>query len=160
MIITPMSYLLLPQNGLPKNSETRTPPKSNSAAWITYLRIVWRDWLCLGLVALLSAGLYFTPIYYFKHRLVSINTPVSSNNTVDTHHDLHFPVDLGYPWSREPISTLACALVAVFVPASVMALFQIRLRSLWDMHAGTVGVLKAIVSTYVKNLCRPPASWR
>jgi diacylglycerol diphosphate phosphatase/phosphatidate phosphatase len=159
-MINRMSYLLLPQNGLPKHPETRTPPKSNSTGWITYLRIVWRDWLCLGLVALLSAGLYFTPIYCFRHRLVSINTPVSSNNIVDTHHDLRFSVDLGYPWSREPISTLACALVAVFVPASVMALFQLRLRSLWDMHAGTVGVLKAIVSTYVIKLCRPPTCLR
>jgi hypothetical protein len=159
-MINPMSYHSLPQNGLRKSPETRTLPKSNSAGWITYLRIVWKDWLCVGLVALLSAGLYFTPIYYFKHRLVSINTPVSSNDTVDTHHDLRFPVDLGYPWSREPISTLACALVAVFVPASVMALFQLRFRSLWDMHAGTVGVLKAIVSTYVRNLCRPSTCLR
>jgi diacylglycerol diphosphate phosphatase/phosphatidate phosphatase len=142
-----MSYHSRPQSGLLKNPETRTLPKSNSAGCIIYLRIVWRDWLCVGLVALLSAGLYFTPIYYFKHRLVSINTPVSTNDTVDAHHEPRFPVHLGYPWSREPISTLACALVAVFVPASVMALFQLRFRSLWDMHAGMLGVLKAIVST-------------
>jgi hypothetical protein len=153
-----MSYLFLPQNGRDKDPEPRSPPKSNSIGWITYLCIVWRDWLCLGLVALLSAGIYFTPIYYFKHRLVSINTPVSSNNTVDTHEDLRFPVDLGYPWSREPLSTLACALVAVFVPASVMLIFQLRLRSLWDMHAGSVGVLKAIVSTYVRYLSKSPTS--
>ena len=142
-----MSYHSLRQNGPIKSPEIRTLPKSKLAGWITYLSIVWRDWLCVGLVALLSAGLYFTPIYYFKHRLVSINTPVSTNDTVDTHHELRFPVDLGYPWSKEPISTLACALVAVFVPASVMALFQLRFRSLWDMHTGTLGVLKAIVST-------------
>jgi len=51
----------------------------------------------------------------------------------------------------EPLPTWGCALVVVFVPILVIAIFQLKIQSFWDFHAGVVGVLKAVVSAYVCN---------
>jgi hypothetical protein len=42
--------------------------------------------------------------------------------------------------------------VVVVVPLLVIGLFQIKTWSLWDLHAGVMGVLKALVSTYI-SIC-------
>jgi len=41
--------------------------------------------------------------------------------------------------------------IVVFVPILVIAIFQLKIQSFWDFHAGVVGVLKAVVSAYVCN---------
>jgi hypothetical protein len=75
----------------------------------------------------------------------------------------HLPREITYPWVTEPLPTFGCALVVVFVPLLVIAIFQLQTRSLWDFHAGILGVLKAVVSAYVRsfssafsNQCRRP----
>ncbi|KAH9213380.1 phosphatidic acid phosphatase type 2/haloperoxidase [Leptodontidium sp. 2 PMI_412] len=59
------------------------------------------------------------------------------------------PPELSYPWIKEPIPTWACGVVVVLVPMLVITLFQLKLRSLWDFHAGLTGTLKATVSSTV-----------
>jgi hypothetical protein len=49
----------------------------------------------------------------------------------------------------EPLPTRGCAVVVVLVPLLVIGMFQIKTWSLCDFHAGVVGLLKAVVSTYV-----------
>lgn len=44
-----------------------------------------------------------------------------------------------------------CALANFAVPIVVVAIFQVKFKSLWDFHAGMTGTLKALVATYVSD---------
>jgi hypothetical protein len=89
---------------------------------------------------------------YYKDRhvvpmLPSI-TPFSTPRHIESYQ---LPVGISYPWVKEPLPTHGCALVVVLAPLLVIGLFQIKTWSVWDFHAGVVGLLKGVVSTYVTN---------
>jgi diacylglycerol diphosphate phosphatase/phosphatidate phosphatase len=115
---------------------------------ITYCRIAWLDYLCIAVIAGLTLGVYFTPVYYFEHRVVPMWPPVMTSNTSQGFPEVRLPSELSYPWVTEPLPTWGCALVVVFVPLLIITIFQFKTWSLWDFHAGVVGVLKAVVSAY------------
>jgi hypothetical protein len=77
------------------------------------------------------------------------------SNMIETLSEVRLPSDMTYPMVKEPLPTWGCALVVVFVPLLVVAVFQLKTWSLWDFHAGVVGIFKAVVSTYVYTFCSP-----
>jgi len=115
---------------------------------ITYLRVAWVDYLVIVLVAGLGLGIYFTPVYNVNHRVIPIWPSVMNSNITDALQDLRVPTEYSYPWLKEPLPSWACALVVILVPFLVICIFQLKIRSLWDLHAGLLGVLKAIVAAY------------
>lgn len=129
---------------------------------VTYCRVAWLDYLCIAIIAALTLGVYFAPMYYFDHRLVPMWPPVmrfnmnkTLSNMIETLSEVRLPSDMTYPMVKEPLPTWGCALVVVFVPLLVVAVFQLKTWSLWDFHAGVVGIFKAVVSTYVYTFCSP-----
>ena len=120
--------------------------------WITYFRVTWLDYLCLVVVASLTLGAYCTPMFSKDHRVVSLVPSINLSNKDQPFQEFQVPMDISHPWVKEPISTFGCALVVVFVPFLVIGIFQIKTRSLWDLHAGVMGVFKALVSTYI-SIC-------
>jgi diacylglycerol diphosphate phosphatase/phosphatidate phosphatase len=82
-------------------------------------------------------------MYYFEYRYLHI-WPVK-DNLADT-FAFRGPPEYSYPAVPEPVSSVSCALLVIFVPIIVIAVFQIRIRSFWDFHAGVFGSLKGIVA--------------
>ncbi|EKD21354.1 phosphatidic acid phosphatase beta [Drepanopeziza brunnea f. sp. 'multigermtubi' MB_m1] len=118
---------------------------------LSYLRIVWLEYLSIAVVATSALWAYSLPVYYLELRLIPIqrsSAPRSaSEGSVPLFHGL---VELSYPLVKEPLPTWACGLVVVLLPLLVITMFQLKLRSLWDFHAGFTGTLKtAAVSTLV-----------
>lgn len=121
------------------------PSKARTVGLATYWRIVSKDFASLLLLAGFILLAYHLPIYYLEHRLIP--GPLIGTNMTAT-DDGFSPPEFSYPLVREPISTLWCGLVVVFVPLFIIAAFQIKLRSLWDFHAGLTGLLRTVGSTY------------
>ncbi len=117
--------------------------------WAAYLRVTWLEYLGLIVVAGLTLIVYCTPMVSKDHRVVSFVPSINLSNKHQPFQEFQVPMEISYPWVKEPIPTFGCALVVVFVPLLVIGIFQIKTRSLWDLHAGVIGVLKALVSTYI-----------
>jgi diacylglycerol diphosphate phosphatase/phosphatidate phosphatase len=123
-----------------------TSRKKRSNGSRSYLGIVWPDYLCLAIVAIVELSLHEASIYHYKARLIPIwPSVILSDNGVTSY--IRAETRISYPLEPEPIPSFECGLIVVFVPLLVIALFQIKFRSIWDFHAGAVGVLKALVST-------------
>jgi hypothetical protein len=120
--------------------------------WVTYLRVAWLDYLCLAVVAGLTLVLYCTPMYFKDNRVVPLLPSIRPSNIAQPFQEFQLSMDISYPWVKEPLPTHGCALVVIFVPLLVIGAFQIKTWILWDFHAGVMGVLKAVVSTYVTVL--------
>jgi diacylglycerol diphosphate phosphatase/phosphatidate phosphatase len=136
---------------VPTSPETTLPSLSRKHArrrgWVTYFRVTWLEYLGLIVVAGLTLGVYCTPMFSKDHRVVSLVPSINLSNKDQPFQEFQVPMDISHPWVKEPIPTFGCALVVVFVPLLVIGIFQIKTRSLWDLHAGVMGVLKALVST-------------
>lgn len=145
-----MPLILIPYKIRPHNARFKNIRSSTGVGWASYWSTVWLDWVSIACFAALMSGIYFTPMYSFDQRLVSMQ-PLVSSKPNDPVLELRFPIELGFPWSKEPLSTTDCALVVIFVPILIIAFFQVRIKSIWDLHAGVVGVLKAVVATYVSE---------
>jgi len=145
-----MSAVSAPPNS-PQASTSRGHARRIS--FVTYCRIAWIDYLCIAVIAGLTLGVYFTPMYLFNHRVIPILPSITPSTMTEPPWMLAFylPREITYPWMSEPLPTWGCALVVVFVPILVIAIFQLKIQSFWDFHAGVVGVLKAVVSAYVCN---------
>jgi hypothetical protein len=110
---------------------------------LSYLRIVWLEYLSIAVVAASALWVYSLPVYYLEQRLIPIQRSSALGNASEGSVLLfHGPVELSYPLVKEPLPTWACGLVVVFVPLLVVTMFQLKLRSLWDFHAGFTGTLK------------------
>jgi diacylglycerol diphosphate phosphatase/phosphatidate phosphatase len=145
-----MSAVSAPPNS-PQASTSRGHARRIS--FVTYCRIAWIDYLCIAVIAGLTLGVYFTPMYLFNHRVIPILPSITPSTMTEPPWMLAFylPREITYPWMSEPLPTWGCALVVVFVPLLVIAIFQLKTRGFWDFHARVVGVLKAVVSAYVCN---------
>ncbi len=116
---------------------------------VTYVNAVAINQASLFVVIGLTVGILFAPMYQFAERKFHV-WPTSMNSTMlISTWDVRPPSDYGYPLQKEPLDSWACALIVVLVPWIVIGLFQIKLRSLWDFHAGCVGIAKAVISTFV-----------
>lgn len=57
--------------------------------------------------------------------------------------------DFAAPMRKEIIPIVAAAVLAFFIPAIVMALMQIRIRSFWDLNNGIIGLLYSLITAAV-----------
>ena len=138
---------------VPPIAETTRPPLRHKHArrrgWATYLRVTWLEYVCLVVVGGLTLGVYCTPMFRKDHRVVSLMPSINLSNKDQPFQEFQVPMDISHPWVKEPVPTFSCALVVVFVPLLMIGIFQLKTRSLWDLHAGVMGVLKALASTYI-----------
>ena len=136
-----------------------TPAPSNSCqrpicrgqamrrGWTTYIQVAWREYLCLSVVVGFTLALYCTPMCYKEYRVVPMLPLVAPSSTSRHVEQFQLPMGISYSRVKEPLPTYSCATVVVLVPLLVMFIFQINHWSLWDFHAGVIGVLRAVVST-------------
>ncbi|KAG4429791.1 hypothetical protein IFR05_014727 [Cadophora sp. M221] len=134
---------------LASSGERQLRDRPPEEALVSYWRIVWRDYVSIAVVAACSLWVYYLPIYLLDHRIVHLSNLNMQSNVDDQKPYYGAPSELSYPWIKEPIPTWACGVVVVLVPMLVITLFQLKLRSLWDFHAGLTGTLKATVSSTV-----------
>jgi len=159
--LLPSSSILSPldlTNAMPMapadDGERRRHDINRECRRVSYWRIVWRDYASIAVVAASSLWVYLLPMYLLDHRVVPVSRSNSQHDMEEHGPTYGGPSELSYPWIREPIPTWACGVVVVLVPLLVITLFQLKLRSLWDFHAGLTGTLKATVSSYVQDgLC-------
>ncbi|CAL3972574.1 unnamed protein product [Diplocarpon coronariae] len=120
-------------NTVASTSPCRLAKNPRKGYWISYLRIVWFDYVSIAAVAASALWVHPLPMYYLEHRLISIKLSTYGDATQD----------LAYPFVKEPLSTWACGMIVVFVPMLVITLFQLNMRSILDFHDGFTGTLKA-----------------
>jgi diacylglycerol diphosphate phosphatase/phosphatidate phosphatase len=136
-----MSKVLTGPRLYPKSSLDSRKTVTNGLA--TYFHLVWLDYLSITISALLMAGVYYTPMYSFENRYLQVWPSIDNNSGLETFHG---PLKFSYSALSEPVSSINCALLAIFVPIIVIATFQIRIWSFWDFHAGALGSLKGVIS--------------
>ncbi|KAH7350965.1 phosphatidic acid phosphatase type 2/haloperoxidase [Rhexocercosporidium sp. MPI-PUGE-AT-0058] len=129
------------------NGERQRSDRPPEEECVPYWRIVWRDYFSIAVFAACSLWVYSLPIYLLDHRIVQVSNLSTESNMGDQLPSFGGPPELSYPWIKEPIPTWACGVVVVVVPMLVITLFQLKLRSIWDFHAGLTGTLKATVSS-------------
>ncbi|KAK0108432.1 hypothetical protein ONS95_003236 [Cadophora gregata] len=132
---------------LAADGERQTHQILQERGTVSYLGLVWRDYASIAVVAASSLWVYLLPMYLLDHRVIPVSRMNPQSNMEDYRTAYKGPLELSYPWIREPIPTWACGVVVVLVPLLVITLFQLKLRSLWDFHAGFMGTLKATVSS-------------
>jgi len=125
-------------------------PQTAAASPSHLLQTILIDYASIISFALFTLGIFMAPTYHVEHRLVPLWILASggSGGTGGSPHSLQPPIDLEYPWKKEPLPSRSCGVVVIVVPLLVVAASQFRTRNLWDLHSGVVGVLKAVVSTY------------
>ena len=128
------------------SSHPRCPPKLSGSCFGAYLRVVWSDLLSTALLGVLILSIYSSPIYLYNTRLLPI-LPAAIGSIPGTVLDRGAPVEFHYPQQKSPISDWACAAAALSIPMVLIAIFQLRVRSIWDLHAGIFGTLKAVGTT-------------
>jgi diacylglycerol diphosphate phosphatase/phosphatidate phosphatase len=123
--------------------------KATKAQMKLYLRYTWIDALILAIFGLIILGLYWAPNNLRNSPLLPIWPAVAMDGTVVPGRflDLRAPAEYEYPWQKSPLNDFVCALIITLVPILMIALFQIKVRSTWDFHAGHVGILRAVTTT-------------
>ena len=121
----------------------RDPDALASMSSSHLLQILWADYTSILILALLTIGVWVSPMYCVESRVV----PLWLSGSDGSIYDLRPPMLLEYPWRPEPLPSWSCGFVVVCVPLLVVAAFQIQTRRLWGFHAGVVGILKAVVTT-------------
>jgi hypothetical protein len=71
--------------------------------------------------------------------------PLIGNITGDL--DFRAPSEFLYPYQKTPLSDIVCAVIVTAIPIIIIGLFQLKISSAWDFHAGQVGILKAVTTT-------------
>ena len=122
------------------------PCQTKTKGFVAYLRATWPEYTSVVMIAILTGSVYFIPIYHYPQRVVPM-LPSPWFNTSSSLNALRAPTELTYPWEKEPLTSAECGMVVVLIPFLVIALFQFRLRSYWDLHAGFLGILKGVIST-------------
>ncbi|KAI9678163.1 MAG: hypothetical protein M1817_006108 [Caeruleum heppii] len=116
-------------------------------AFTAYLRLTWPDLVSLLLISLLMGGLYLVPLNRRQFRVLPLYRQVGGT--------YWGPEEISYPYVEEIISSPVAAGVVVGIPVFCVGLFQIKLRSWWDFHAGVTGVLKALIAaTFVQVILK------
>jgi hypothetical protein len=115
---------------------------------ILFLRYTWIDTLVLFIFGIIILCLYWAPNNLRTPPVIPIwpRVPVDGN-TCAKFLDLRAPTEFQYPWQKSPLSDIVCAVIITVVPIVVIGLFQLKIRSCWDFHAGQLGVLKAVTTT-------------
>ncbi|KAI9835576.1 MAG: hypothetical protein M1819_002027 [Sarea resinae] len=108
-----------------------------------YFQIVWLDLLSMILIASSMWGFYNLPMNRRQSRFFEVHRGYSGSIQGD-----HY---ISHPLMPQMVTSLIAATVCLGVPIVVIALFQCRLRSVWDTHAAVTGLLKAlIIATFVQ----------
>ena len=115
---------------------------------ILFLRYTWIDTLVLFIFGIIILCLYWAPNNLRNPPVIPIwpRVPVDGN-TCGKFLDLQAPTEFQYPWQKSPLNDIVCAVIITMVPIVVIGLFQLKIRSCWDFHAGQLGVLKAVTTT-------------
>lgn len=101
-------------------------------------------------VAILISSIYLAPTYHLKYRVMAmwfVGKESEHGRPMGYAPDLRVPVEYGYPQEPMLLPSWICGVVVLVAPLLVITLFQIRVRSLWDFHAGVTGIFKALLST-------------
>ncbi|RDW62705.1 hypothetical protein BP5796_11007 [Coleophoma crateriformis] len=115
---------------------------------LSYWKAVWLDFACIGFVAACILPVLYMPIFFSEQRLIPMQPPVLPFRLSPLAlSDFGLPPELSLPRKPELLPTWACAFIVILGPIAVISVFQIKLRSMWDFHAGTIGILKAVVAT-------------
>jgi hypothetical protein len=122
--------------------------KSKKHCIRAYLRFIWVDALLLLLFGIVILGLHFAPNNRHDLPLMPFWTqvPITGNFTAQN-LDLRTPTEFLFPYRKTPLSDLACAVAVTLIPILVIALFQLKICSVWDFNAGQFGTLKAVTTT-------------
>jgi hypothetical protein len=112
-----------------------------------YLHYIWVDTLFLAIFGILILGLHFAPNNLKDPPLMPFWTEAPFARNITGNLDLRVPIEFLYPYRKTPLSDLACAVIVTIVPIIIIGLFQLRICSVWDFHAGQVGILKAVTTT-------------
>jgi diacylglycerol diphosphate phosphatase/phosphatidate phosphatase len=123
------------------------PQHQSCTGGVAYLRLVWLDYISLLVVAGLTTGLYWSPMYYPGHQIISIRESSLRPLLSVAVHNPQGPDGLVYPAVEEPLPSWLCGVAVTVVPLMIIAAFQLKFRSLWDCHAGQLGLLKTAVVT-------------
>lgn len=131
---------------LASNSQRRSSESPREEGSLSYWRIVWLDYVSIAVVAASMLWVYYLPMYFLDHRLVPVSQSIAGCNVAKSTPHVRGPLELSFPLIKEPLPSWACGVVVVVLPILVIAMFQLKLRSLWDFHAGLTGTLKATIS--------------
>ena len=132
----------------PQNCRLKNHQNNAKGCIRAYLRFVWIDTVLLALFGFLMLGLHFAPNNLRDPPLMPFWTQVPvAGNITGQNLDLRAPIEFLYPHRKTPLSDLACAVIVTIVPIVIIAIFQLRVCSIWDFHAGQVGILKAVTTT-------------
>lgn len=126
---------------------THRHPHICSTGRRAYLRLVWPDYISLFWVAGLTVALYYAPMYHTGNNMISILPSLLTGTISHPAHDSGIPHEHPYPGVETPLPSWLCGVVVNAVPLLIVAAFQLKFRSLWDFHAGLVGILKTTLVT-------------
>ncbi|KAL3425821.1 pap2 superfamily protein [Phlyctema vagabunda] len=131
--------------GVHGSKVTERPARSR----LQYIKTVWIDIACIAMVAIFILPVLYMPILFPEQRLIPMRPPVVAlgDHNMDDLSEFGLPPALSFPKRPELLPTWACGLIVILGPIGIISLFQIKIRSLWDFHAGTAGILKAVVAT-------------
>ncbi|KAL2071524.1 hypothetical protein VTL71DRAFT_12759 [Oculimacula yallundae] len=137
------------------NTDCQPPERYRGGDDTSYWSLVWRDYVSIAVVAAGSLWVYLLPMYLLERRIVQVSQLSPQAGAENQLPSYAGPPELSYPWIKEPIPTWACGVVVVLVPMLVVTLFQLKLRSLWDFHAGLTGTLRAnVASTAIATILK------
>ena len=115
---------------------------------ILFLRYTWIDTLILCISGIVVLCLYWAPNNLRNPLVIPIwpRSPVNGSPG-GMSLDLGTPTEFQYPWQKSPLNDIVCAVIITIVPIVVIGLFQLKIHSCWDFHAGQMGILKAVTTT-------------
>jgi hypothetical protein len=133
----------------PNSKASRKAEKKATRARIkALLRYTWIDNLVLFIFGIIILCLYWAPNNLRNPPVIPIWPAIPVDGTTKGKFlNLRAPTEFQYPWQKSPLNDIVCAVIITAVPIIVIALFQLRIRSCWDFHAGQLGVLKAVTTT-------------
>ncbi|KZL82617.1 pap2 superfamily protein [Colletotrichum incanum] len=115
---------------------TRDTIRSVRASWeffLAWLRLTWFDILVMSALGGAALGIYNAP-------LAAVRTfPITFNGS----GDIVYP-QFAYPDRGWIIDTWLSALLSALIPITVIMLAQFRVRSIWDMNNGIIGLIFSI----------------
>ncbi|GKT48718.1 PA-phosphatase related-family protein [Colletotrichum spaethianum] len=115
---------------------TRDTIRSVRASWeffLAWLRLTWFDILVMSALGGAALGIYNAPLAAVR------NFPITFNGS----GDIVYP-QFAYPDRGWIIDTWLSALLSAIIPIVVIILAQFRVRSIWDMNNGIIGLIFSI----------------
>jgi len=113
----------------------------------SYLRLVWLDYLSIFAVGGLTFGLYWAPTHYSESQIIALKASIVNVSLLDPVQNPSITNKLSALHVNPHLPSWLCGLAVTVIPLMIVAAFQLKFRSLWDFHAGLVGILKTTLIT-------------